>query len=108
MDQNTSAWCYIKVFFWVLFNFDPKSFYDTNSSNEGPNVENDEDEDDIGRNNDQGISDNKRRKMRVLHQIMYFNVYNGSKRTPIHILNAQLIHDKCKNRELITSFNHYG
>ena len=46
--------------------------------------------------------------MRALHQIMHFNDHNGIKRTPLHILNAQSIHDKCKSRELITSFNHYG
>ena len=45
--------------------------------------------------------------MGVLHQIMYLNVHNDSKRTPLHILYAQCIHGKCKIRELITSFNYY-
>ena len=54
------------------------------------------------------MSDNKMRKMRALHQIMYFNVHNGSKKTPLNILNAHSIHDKYKSKELITSFNHYG
>ena len=73
--------------------------------------EDDDDNDDVedkdeAEENVQGLSDMKRRKIRVLHQIIYFNVHNGTKRTPLHILNAQSIHDKCK--ELITSFNHYG
>ena len=88
-------------FFGVLFNFDPKLLYDSNTSNEAIFGENDEEEDSIDRENDQGMSDIKMRKMRALHQIMYFNVHNGSKRTPLHILNAQSIHDKCNSRELI-------
>ena len=38
---------------------------------------------------------------------MYLNVHNGSKRTPLHILYAQSIHDKSKSRELTTGFNYY-
>ena len=94
-------------FFGGLFNFDHKSFYGS-ASNDTDILENDEDEESIDTANNQGMSDIKRRKMRALHQIMYFNVHNGSKRTPLHILNAQSIHDKCKSKELITSLNHYG
>ena len=104
-------------FFGVLFKFDPQSFDDTSTRtiNESTIVEEEEDDDDDNddvedkdeaEENVQGLSDMKRRKIRVLHQIIYFNVHNGTKRTPLHILNAQSIHDKCK--ELITSFNHYG
>ena len=70
-------------FFRVLFNFNPKLFYDSNTSNEAIFEKNDEDEDNIDRENDLGMSDNKRRKMRALHQIMFFNVHNGSNRTPL-------------------------
>ena len=66
-------------FFGVLFNFDPKLFYNSNTSNEAIFEENDEEEDSINRENDQGMSDNKKRKMRALPQIMYFDVHNGSK-----------------------------
>ena len=108
-------------FFGVLFKFDPQSFYDTRTIKESTIVDEEEEEEeeedddyddeedkDEAEENVQGMSDMKRRKIRVLHQIMYFNVHNGTKRTPLHILNAQSIHDKCKSKELITSFNHYG
>ena len=49
----------------------------------------------------------KRMKMTVLHISMYSNVHNDSKMTAFLIQNAQSIRGKCKNRELITSFNHY-
>ena len=52
-------------FFGVLFNFDPKLFYDNNTSNYAIFEENYEDEDNIDRENDQDMSDNKRRKMRA-------------------------------------------
>ena len=54
-------------FFGVLFNFDPTFFYDSNTSNEAFFEENDEDEDNLDRENDQGMSNNKKRKMRALH-----------------------------------------
>ena len=54
-------------FFGVLFNFDPKLFYDNNTSNDAILEENDEVEDKIDRENDQDMSDNK---MRALHQII--------------------------------------
>ena len=95
-------------FFGVLFKFDPQSFYDTRTIKESTIVDEEEEEDDDDDNdneedkdvaeNVQGMSDLKRRKIRVLHQIMYFNVHNDTKRTPLHILNAQSIHDKCKSK----------
>ena len=35
-------------------------------------------------------------------------IYNGDKRTPMHIMNAQTIHETCKCSTLIQSFNHLG
>ena len=81
MDKNARPEVVLR-FFGVLFNFDPKLFYDSNTSNEAIFKENYGDENNVDRENDQRMSDNKRRKMRALHQIMYFNVHNGSKRTP--------------------------
>ena len=47
-------------------------------------------------------------KIRSLFQIMFYNIHNGYQRTPLHIMNAAEIYEKCKSRELITSFNIVG
>ena len=39
---------------------------------------------------------------------MYYDLHNGYKKAPIHIMNACKIHEKCKSKELITSFNQSG
>ena len=39
---------------------------------------------------------------------MLFNLHNGRKRTPLHLMNSVEIYEKCKSRELITSFNKSG
>ena len=44
----------------------------------------------------------------VLYQILFFDVNNGEKKTPLHVMNADMIHDTCRSKTLITGFNHYG
>ena len=39
------------------------------------------------------ITETRKRKMQVLHQVIYFNVHNGTRRTPLHLMNAQSIHE---------------
>ena len=39
---------------------------------------------------------------------MYYSVHNGRCRTPLHLMAAHTISDKCKSRELITSLNRTG
>ena len=47
-------------------------------------------------------------KIGSLFQIMFYNLHNGSKRTPLHIMNSVEIYERCKSKELITSFNRSG
>ena len=46
--------------------------------------------------------------MVALYQILYFILHNGMRRTPLHIMNAQAIHEASKSKTLITSFNHFS
>ena len=39
---------------------------------------------------------------------MYYVLHDRKKKAPLHVMAAHNIHDKCKNRELITTFNHIG
>ena len=39
---------------------------------------------------------------------MFYNIHNVYQRTPLHILNAAEIYEKCKSRELKSSFNESG
>ena len=39
---------------------------------------------------------------------MYYNIHNGRRRTPLHLMAAHNIYDKFKSRELITSLNRIG
>ena len=39
---------------------------------------------------------------------MFYNLHNGNKRTPLHVMNAVEIYERCESRELITSFNRSG
>lgn len=90
-DSNDlkSAWEDMKIpdpllqFYGTLYNFDA-NFYRENGS----------------------VSDNKRRKVESLFQIQHFIMHNGHKRTPLHIMNAQAVHDACKSSMLISSLNH--
>ena len=47
-------------------------------------------------------------KIGSLFQIMFYNLHSGNKRTPLHVMNAVEIYERCKSRELITSFNRSG
>ena len=47
-------------------------------------------------------------KIGSLFQILYYNLHNGRKTTPFHLMNSVEIYEKCKSRELITSFNKSG
>ena len=55
--------------------------------------------------NDSVAEDRKITKLKALYQIMYYNVHNGRRGTPLHLMAAHNIYDKCKSRELITSLN---
>ena len=52
--------------------------------------------------------DRKITKLKALYQIMYYNVHNDRRKTPLHLMAAHNIYDKCKSRELITSLNRIG
>ena len=58
--------------------------------------------------NDSVAEDRKITKLKALYQIMYYKVYNGRRRTPLHLMAAHNIYDKCKSRELIKSLNRTG
>ena len=47
-------------------------------------------------------------KLKVLYQMMYYNVHNGRCRTPLHLMAAHNIYKKCKSQELIISLNRIG
>ena len=92
----------VLTFFAVLFNFDANHFK--------ANIENDDAESDDDDNipATDKVSAGKQRKMISLLQIMYYILHNGRKRTPLHLMNGQAIHDTCKSSTLIKSFNHFG
>ena len=50
----------------------------------------------------------KSMKSGSLFQILYYNLHNGRKTNAFHLMNSVEIYDKCKSRELITSFNKSG
>ena len=39
------------------------------------------------------LTETRKRKMQPVHQVIYFNVHNGTRRTPLHLMNAQSIHE---------------
>ena len=47
-------------------------------------------------------------KIMSLFQIRCYNLHRGRMKTPLHVMNAHAISEKCKSRELITSFNRTG
>ena len=83
-------------FFGALFNFSHTDFNHPGSQTQS----NDHDT--------EKISLSRRRKMVALFQTFYYVIHNGHKRTPMHIMNAQAIHETCKSSTLIQSFNHLG
>ena len=54
------------------------------------------------------ISNIKRMKIMALYQVLFYDVNNGEKETPLHVMNAEMIHNTCRSKTLITGFNHYG
>ena len=43
-----------------------------------------------------------------LFQIMIYSIHNDYHRTPVFIMNAVEVYEKCKTRELVISFNESG
>ena len=76
-------------FLCVLLNVDDKNFYRDDET-------------------DSNVSEAKRRKIMAMYQIMFYIVNNGEKKTPLHVINAEMIHDTCRSKILITGFNHLG
>ena len=87
-------------FMSVLFNF--------NSNNCTRKNEDDDQEDDEIWDHNPEVPVSKQRKMMSLYQIIHFIIHNGRKMTPLHILNAEAIHQTCRSTALITSFNHFS
>ena len=50
----------------------------------------------------------KSMKIGSMFQIMFYNLHSGNKRTPLHVMKVVEINERCKSRELITSFNRRG
>ena len=70
---------------------------------EGNTTPFDKEEDDYSENS----SDQHKRvylRMKNLFQNLYYQVFQGRKSTPLHILNAHVIYEHCQSRELITAF----
>ena len=93
------------TFFGALFNIN----YATLKPN-FPKSNNLEDDDDVeemllnGTNNEPGIEqvNNNHIKIKIsLMQIMQYNINNGRKKTPLHIMNASAIYEKCKRTDNI-------
>ena len=47
-------------------------------------------------------------KIMSLFQIMCYNLHCWRMKTPLHVMNAHAIYEKCKSRKFITSFNRTG
>lgn len=96
-------------FFGHLFKFDPNHFGKSQSKNESDDDNDDDnDADENEKNPTTCVSEMKKRRMIALYQILYYNIHHGKQRTPLHIMNAQAIHETCKSSTLIKSFNHFG
>ena len=44
----------------------------------------------------------------ALHQIISYILHAGKRKNPLHVTTAHDIYDKCKSRELITTYSHTG
>ena len=47
-------------------------------------------------------------KIMSLYQVMCYNIHHGRMKTPLHVMNAHAIYEKCRSRQLLTSFNRTG
>ena len=54
---------------------------------------------------DQDTDTDESLKIKSLFQILYYHIHKGRKKTPLHLINAHAIYERCKSRELITAFN---
>ena len=81
----------ILEFLCILLNADHKHFFEDKTDKESK------------------FSSTRRMKIIALYQILLYNVNNGEKvKTPLHLLKAEMLHNTCRSKTLITSFNHYG
>ena len=83
------------TFFSYLFNFDAKSFI---SSCQAVGLGDDAE---LASDVESGVSASRCRQILALFQIMYYNLHNGKRRTPLHILNSQAVYDTCKSATLL-------
>jgi hypothetical protein len=104
--KNTVMPDQLVTFFSTLFNVNEAilrpNYYEDNSSLE-EDLDIDEDKFDKSQH-----AQLKAVKIHSLFQIMCYNLQSGTMKTPLHIMNAHAIYEKCKSRELITSFNRTG
>ena len=85
-------------FFSTLFDIDEKSLEECEI------LENEDDEElEIGK-----YSHRWNLKAQTLLQIMYYICHHGARKTPLHMMVGESIHQKCRSKTLITSFNHIG
>ena len=87
------------AFFSVLYNVNQTKFLAETTTNCDDSTEEE------SKVNKSVTKDRKITKLKALYQIMYYNIYNGQRRTPLHLMAAHNIYDKCKSRELIISLN---
>lgn len=92
-------------FLGYLFHFDVSTFNACSMNEELLAVREDEI---VSTDDTPGISVSRVRQMQGLFQIMYYDLFRGRKKTPLHIMNSQAIYDSCKSASLITSFNRFG
>ena len=96
------------AFFSALFNINQTKLMSHNSG-EHCCVYDEDDNTNEGDNERDCMSERVRvTKMKSLYQMMFYNVHNGRKKTPLHLMAAHNVYDKCKSRELITTLNRIG
>lgn len=97
-------------FFATLFGFDKADYQDVSMQKGEGNEEDHDTAQKVGGNSGgkSGLSTSKCMRIQALFQIMYYNLHYGKKRTPMHIMNSQVIHETCKSATLIKSFNRLG
>ena len=109
-QQLKQSWRETKIpsslvtFFSALFNISSTKLMKSETSPEIDNdiLDNPEDEDE----DDTEISDSLlMTKAKSLFQILHYHVSGGRQKTPVHVMNAHAIYERCRSRELITSFN---
>ena len=79
---------------------------ESNSNNRDSLIPNDDESNVL--DDDKNVSQTFDIYHKSLFQLIYYNIHNGKKETPLHIMNSSAIYKKCKSRELLTSFNRLG